>query len=233
MVLVEGDLEKNIAFTIFAPVARTIDHPPLGTGELPQWIADTARERGVRLSGRAVAALSQLIGPDLWTLSSEIDRLGAYAAGAEVDADTVAETVAAAREAKVWELTDALVEGDEAKALSAMRRLLEDDWVPPIQLSMVARQYRQLAIVKDMRERRADANDVMRAAGIPRFRVDRLGAVASRWPWAKVRGAYRRILEADLNVKRGLQDDETSLQLLIHDLCAMAPAAGRPRAAAR
>jgi hypothetical protein len=63
--------------------------------------------------------------------------------------------------------------------------------------------------------------------------VDAVGALAMRFSWAGLRAAYARILDADLSVKRGLQDDETALQALVLDLCATAPARGMRPAGAR
>jgi DNA polymerase III delta subunit len=50
-----------------------------------------------------------------------------------------------------------------------------------------------------------------------------VGALAGRYTWPRLHEAYRLILDADLSVKRGLQDDESALQLLVHELCALAP----------
>jgi DNA polymerase III delta subunit len=57
---------------------------------------------------------------------------------------------------------------------------------------------------------------------VNKFRLNAVGANASRYSWATLRQAYARLLEADLDVKRGRQDDESSLQLLVHELCALA-----------
>jgi hypothetical protein len=40
-------------------------------------------------------------------------------------------------------------------------------------------------------------------------------------------------VDADLSVKRGLQDDESALQLLLHELCDIAPKSSPRRATAR
>ena len=97
---------------------------------------------------------------------------------------------------------------------------------------MIARQYRQLVIVKEMRDRRAPQGEVARAAGVPEWKVDGVAALAGRYSWPDLRRAYQLLLDADLSIKRGLQDDESALQLLIHELCSLAPrAAGTPRPA--
>jgi DNA polymerase-3 subunit delta len=223
-VLIEGSIAKNnAAFPVFAPIARTVEFAALAKDELPAWIEAQARAKGVKLAPRAMASLAQLVGPDLWTLENELDKLAVYADGETVEPETVALLVSAAQEARIWDLTDALVAGDERKALAAMRLLLAEGEPPQRALFMVARQYRQLVLVKDMRERGVRQDEVARAAGVPAFRLSAVGAIASRFSWPLLRDAYSRILDADLSVKRGLSEDEPALQLLVHELCAMAP----------
>jgi DNA polymerase-3 subunit delta len=230
LIFVEGELKKtNVAFTTFSPIARTVEFGPLAKDELPAWIEARAREKGVKLAPRAMAAMAQLIGPDLWAMDNELEKLAAYADGAIVEPETVAEIVSQAQETKVWDLTDAIVAGDDRKALNSMRKLLAEGEPPTRAAFMVTRQFRQLALVKDLRERGVRADEVARVAGVPPFRLGALGAIASRMSWQSVRDAYGRILDSDLSVKRGLADDESALQLLVLELCRLAPkGAARP-----
>jgi DNA polymerase-3 subunit delta len=230
LVFVEGKLEKgNIAFSMVAPIAKTTEFPVLPKDELGPWIDAEAKRRNVKLAPRAVAALAQLIGPNLWMLSNELDKLAAYAAGEVIEQETVLELVSAARESRIWDLTDAVVAGDERKALAALSRLLGEGRAAPYLAFMLVREFRQLVIVKDLRERRVRQDDVARQSGVPSFRLNAVGANASRYSWADLREAYARLLDADLSVKRGLQDDESSLQLLVHDLCVLGRRrSGRP-----
>ncbi len=226
LVFVEGEIARNnAAFTVFAPIAKTVEFALLRKDELPSWIEQRARERGVRLAPRSIAALAQTVGPNLWMMDNELEKLAVYAGGEVVEPETVATIVSVAQETRIWDLTDAVVAGDERKALGAMRALLADGEAPQWILFMIARQFRQLVLVKDLRERGVRAEEVARSAGVPSFRLSAVGAIASRYSWNALRAMYSRMLEADLNVKRGLSDDEPSLQLLIHDLCAKAPAA--------
>jgi DNA polymerase-3 subunit delta len=168
--------------------------------------------------------LAGTVGGDLWALEQEIRKLAAYAGGRPIDEGMVREVVVGPDDTRIWDLTDAVSVGDERKAVAALARLLAAGQPPPLLSAMVVRQYRHLVIVKDLRERRARQDEIARAAGVPPFRVNALAAVASRYAWPQLRAIYARLLEADLSVKRGLQDDESALQLLVHDLCAAAPA---------
>jgi len=234
LVFIESEITKtNAAFTIFAPIARVIDHPALKQGELAPWIDATAKKKKVKLAPAAVSALARLIGPDLWMLDTEIEKLATYAGGATIDADLVAEVTSAAQDTKAWDFTDALIDGKETRALDTMRALIAEGAASQMLLVMVGRQYRQLVMVKDMRERRANKSEIERVSGVKPFKTDAVAATASHYTWPALRAAYARILDADLSVKRGESDDETALQLLVHDLCAMSAQSRRAASAGR
>lgn len=230
LVFVEGDILKtNAAFTIFAPIARTKEFSALDKNELAKWVREAAKTEKVKFTEGGERALITALAPDLWALKHAIAKLAAYADGAAIDEEMVRELVTATDDTKFWSITDAVIAGNERKALTSLQRMLTDGSAPAMLSAMLVRQYRQLAIVKDLRDRRASQDEMARAAGVPAFKLAEVSALASRYSWAQVRAAYGRLLAADLSVKRGLQDDESALQLLVHELCAMAPkGAARP-----
>jgi DNA polymerase-3 subunit delta len=235
LVFVEAELAKsNAAFTIFAPLAKTVEFNPLSGNELAAWVKNTAKREKIKLTEGAAKSLVDLIGGDLWALSNELKKLDTYAAGEAVGEAAVAELVPAAHETKFWDVADAVIAGDERRALTSLRRLLVDGYPPQVIMSMIVKQYRQLLLVKDLRDRRVGRDETARASGVPGFKLDAVSATAQRYSWPRLREAYGKLIESDLSVKRGLQDDESALQLLIHELCAMRPASGaRPLASPR
>lgn len=234
LVFIEGKLApNNPAFPIFAEIARTVECSPLQKGKVAGWVKEVAKEKGARLAPRVADRLAELVGPDLWAIDNELDKLAAYAGGATVDEAAVSELVSAAQDAKIWDLTDSVVAGNARKAVTALQRLLASGEPPQKLLVSIARPYRQLVLVKDARDRRLGRDETARQSGVPAFKLDEMGALANRYTWPQIRRAYRRILDADLNVKRGLMSDEASLQLLVHDLCALAASARQAAAAGR
>jgi DNA polymerase-3 subunit delta len=221
LVFVEGALESNAALAIFAPIARVLQLDALPSGELSKWVARAAQARDMKLAPRAGAALAQLTAGDLWTIENELDKLAAFAGGAMVDEAMVADIVSSAHESRIWDLTDAVVAGDERKALASMQTLLQDGQAPQLLLFMLVRQYRQLALIKDLRGRRAPEAEMLRHVSNSRYRLNTVTTLAARYGWAQIRAAYAALLDADLSVKRGLRDDESSLQLVLHELCAL------------
>lgn len=221
--------QKNAAFTIFAPISLARECKHFDAGELAKWVREECRDRGIEISEGAVRQLVSGGDTDLWALKTDLDKLEAYAAGEPIDETTVGALVAGTVETKFWDLTDAVVAGNERKALSTLRRMLINDEPPPLLAAMLVRQYRQLALVKDARDRGATRDETARISGVPSFKVDSVSALATRYSWPLLRDVYARLLDADLSVKRGLQDDESSLQLLVHELCDLAPTASAAR----
>ena len=165
---VEGELAKtNTAFPIFAPIAQTMEYAPLPPGRASELdLKSTAKAKKLKLTDAARAARWRTSsGGDLWALDNELEKLAAYAGGEIVDEQMVAELVSAARETKMWDLTDAVVAGNERKALTSLGRLLIDGEAPQLLLFMIARQYRQLVMVKDLRERRVAREEMQRRLG--------------------------------------------------------------------
>lgn len=235
LVFVEGEIGKNAAFTVFAPVATTTEYAPLAPPEVTRWVRDGAKERGTKISDQAAEALARSSGGDLWALSNELEKLAAYAGREPIDEAMVADLVETAAETKMWDLTDPIVGGDERAAIHALQRLLAEGEPPPVLLAVIAGQYRRMVVVKDMLERRAPKSEITKAIDSKgrEFIVDKAARLANRYGWPALHEAYRKLLDADLSVKRGLQDDESALQLLVHELCALAPKASQRPAYAR
>ncbi len=244
LVFVEGDLPlardntpSSPVFGLFAPLARVQAYHELQGGELGAWIRTAAGAKDVNLDPRAIAALAQLIGPDLWALDNELEKLASYARGEPVASDTLAEVVSAAQQSRIWDLADAIVQSDAGKASSALQRLLRDGEPPTLIAFMIVRQFRHIALVKDLRGRRVRPDEVERVTGLRGYRLKAVMDLANRYGWGDIRRAYAILLESDLAVKRGLQSDEPSLDLLVQELCHIAPvprsrSTPRPAAAA-
>jgi DNA polymerase-3 subunit delta len=163
------------------------------------------------------------VGNQLWTLDSELQKLAAYAAGQQVSEAEVRELVNLAREADVFAMADAVIEGRARDAVDLLhRRLLSKGEAPQRLLWILARQYRLLLLAKELLERRVRAPEISARLGVQGFVIQRLLKQAPLYPLERLRRAYRLLLEADLSVKRGLQNDEAALELLVFELAALA-----------
>jgi DNA polymerase III subunit delta len=99
------------------------EHPLPKASQVPGWIAERGKQVGLAVDRDAAQALLERIGNDQRRLMRELEKIACYAPeGGRVTADVVDELTASDIEAKAYELADAVIEGDRARAL----RLAED-----------------------------------------------------------------------------------------------------------
>ena len=131
LALVGGELKKD------SPLAKAVS---AGKGELliwdvPQrslqrWISEQFGLHGTKAEPEACRALLELVGDDVYDLSSEIDKISTWAAGDPVTAGDVERLVAARAETTNFALTDAWGARDVEAVLRASEGLLERSGEP-------------------------------------------------------------------------------------------------------
>ncbi len=231
LVFLDGEAgARNPLLEALRPHAQAREFKPLAQGDVAAWINRRAERYGVSLQARAVATLAVLAGNQLWTLDSELQKLATYANGAPVTEDDVRSLVSLARDPSVFAMADAVIEGRARDAVDLLQRLLAEGEAPQLLLAMIARQYRLLLLAKELLERRVRGPEISAQLGVQGFVIQRLLQQAPLYTIDRLRQAYRKLLDADLSVKRGLMDDESALQLLIFELASLAATRATPSA---
>jgi DNA polymerase-3 subunit delta len=219
LVLVDGDVAAaNPLLKALRGEAEVREFKRLNQRALPEWIQRRARAQGVKLAPGAVRLLADFVGDDLWTLAGEIEKLSVYAGEATVSEEDVRALVAAVRETSVFHLVDAIVEGRSAAAIRLLRAMFREEKGAPYVLVMIERQLRHIAVACEMLDRGEGSGRIGQVLGLPAFALDRLIDQAGAYSAARVRAAFERLLEADLQVKRGVYDAELALELFVYDL---------------
>ena len=221
LVLLDGDVPSGSPLLdVLSSKGRVRQFRPPDKRALPHWIQSRAQSLGLRIDGGAVGLLAELIGNDLWALASELEKLATYADGRPVREEEVRALVSASRELEVWGLLDAIVDGKPAAALKLLRRLFAQGRDATPILLMVQRQYRLLAIAREMLDAGATSRSIGERVGLSGYGLDRLLERASRHPLSRTRMAFRCLLEADIAIKRGIYDAELAVELLVQELAA-------------
>jgi DNA polymerase-3 subunit delta len=228
LVLLDDDVPvSNGLLTAIGPLGKVEHCVPPSERDLPGWVMQRAKKMGLKLDAPAARVLAELIGPDPLTLASELEKLLAYSGGNVVREADVRELVSRAKEHKGWELADAVLDGQGAKAARVLHELLEDGAVAAVLLSTIAGRYRRIAIVRDMLDRGEPGTQIARRLGVKvGYGLDKVIDQAQHTPPSAVRAAYARLIQAELDLKRGLMDDRLALELSVQEL------ASRPVASA-
>jgi DNA polymerase-3 subunit delta len=93
--------------------------------DLPAWVEQQFRDRGIQIDRDAARALVELVGENANELATEVDKLAIWAAGDRIGEREVAELVAPRAETPPFELTDAWGSRDVTAVLAASERIVE------------------------------------------------------------------------------------------------------------
>ena len=191
-----------------------------GGNEVAAWLLDRAQRRGASLERSAAERLSELLGADLWALSTELDKLVRYAGDRPVAVADVELLTTAARDEDVFALVDDAVDGRTSSALLRLRRLLEGGAEHPVHLqALIARQLRNLIRAGELIEQGASREEIGRATGVKHhYPLGRLVTQAEAIGRPAAERALRAVEAADHAVKTGRYPDVLALELLLTSL---------------
>ena len=93
--------------------------------DLPKWVQQQFRDRGVQIDQEATRANVELVGENAEELATEVDKLTTWAAGEPIGERDIAELVPARAETPPFDLTDSWGRRDIPGVLAASERLVE------------------------------------------------------------------------------------------------------------
>jgi DNA polymerase-3 subunit delta len=222
LVLVDRQLKKgNALLKGLAPLASVKEFTLLKGAALEGWIRGRIKEGKGTISTDAVRMLASLVGDNLWVLASEIEKLLLYTMGRRIEAGDVEEVVSYAREANVFVMVDALIEGQAARAAPLLHQLLQEGDTAPYLLVMITRQLRLLVQAKELSLQGYSSAGVKDRLGLASDYVLNKALKQGRsYSMERLEQVYRKLLETDLSIKRGLWKSDLALDLLVAELCA-------------
>ncbi len=226
VVLIEGRItNNNPLFQLLAGKAVVKTFPLLKDAQLRQWIQGHVKEEGGSISPQAVNLLVQLVGSNLWVMTSEIDKLALFAAGRRIEENDVEALVGYAQQTSVFAMIDAIVEFKAELAEQLLQRLWQDGAAPAYLLVMLARQVQMIVRARELSKEKIPKAEIQRILGLTsEYAVRRTMEQASRYSLVRLKEVYRQLLAADLSIKTGKYDGELALDILVAELCRPRPA---------
>jgi len=222
LVLIDGQVKRdNPLLKELAPQAKVKEFPLLRGAALREWIQRRVAKGSGTISTQAVRLLAALVGENLWVLASEIEKLLLYTYGRRIEEGDVREVVSYAREASVFTMVDALIEGRASTAARLLHQLLQEGATAPYLLVMITRQLRLLVQAKELSLKGVPASLIKDRLGLASdYTLTKALQQSRRYSMGRLEQVYRKLLETDLAIKRGIWKGELALDLLVAELCA-------------
>jgi len=220
LVLIDGRIRSNNPLLReLSTRAEVKSFPLLKDAELRQWIQKRVTEEGGSMSSPAVGLLAKIVGSNLWAMANEINKLALFASGRRIEEEDIKMVVSYVQEANVFAMVDAILDFKAGIAEQLLQQLLQGGAAPAYLLVMLSRQVRLIVQVKELTNRGEPKIEIQDKLGLTREFVWRKTLEqAGKYPLARLKEVYHKLLEADLSIKTGKYGGELTLNLLIAEL---------------
>jgi DNA polymerase-3 subunit delta len=219
MIFIADDLDKRKALSkALLDNCTVVDFSPIKDAEARMWCQARLKELKVATDEQVLTEIIRLVGSDVQTLYTELDKLAAAAIDSgRITLDLVDELIGRSRELSNFELADHLLTKNRKRALETLHRLLDDGAEPLMLVGLIASNYRRLAMGKDLLSRGGPA-EVFRNVSMPPFKRESYLATLQRSDAAKLAKGIQLIAAVDLAIKTSQATPRLQLEMLVCEL---------------
>jgi DNA polymerase-3 subunit delta len=188
--------KRTRAYKQLQKYGKLHDFPELNEPELARWASATAKVEGATLDAKTAAYLVRHVGTNQWLLASELSKL--IAAGDDITQARVDELVEPSPQASAFELLDAVLQGQQAKAAELLIRLKTSE--DPYKLyGLLVSQIQTLAVVATAIGKTPDT--IAKEAGIHPFVVKKMQPLARRLRYTQLQKIIAAVALTDIQMK--------------------------------
>ena len=198
--------------------AQIVEFQKQNQRELISWVCRHFLARGKRISNDLCAYLIDITDGTMTSLSGEIGKISAYSGADEIcksDIDAVTEPVL---DAVVYQMTDAISQGDYGLALQKLQQLLKMQQEPLGILGAIGGHFRRISTAKTLQAHGRNATELAKLYGIQDYPARKSMEASRRFSPELCRKAAELVLETDQRIKTSFDDPERLLELLILQL---------------
>jgi len=187
----------------------------LSGAALKKWAVQEFEKRGGKILPQALDYFLNYIGGDLWQVENEIKKLCDFKNGKEITKDDIELQVRSKTENDIFKTIEALSAKDKKQALILLKKHLDSGDNVLYILSMVAYQFKNLLILRDLIDKKVSYGLVAKRSGLHPFVVQKTIGMANRFSMEQLRQLYQKIFETDFDIKTGRVDPEIALEIFI------------------
>ena len=198
--------------------AQIVEFQKQNQRELISWVSRHFLAAGKRISNDLCAYLIDITDGTMTSLSGEIHKIVSYSGADEIrksDIDAVTEPV---MDAVVYQMTDAISQGDYGHALLKLQQLLKMQQEPLSILGAIGSHFRRISTARTLQEHGRNATELAKLYGIQDYPARKSMEAARKFSPAFCKKAAELVLDTDSKIKTSFDDAERLLELLILQL---------------
>lgn len=203
-------------FQKFKKSGSVVEFKPLYENQLPAFVREQLTADNYTITGDALTLFCSRVGTSLLEVRAELAKLQTYLGDKRlIDVADVQAVVSSIRSENVFEIGNAVAQGEVGKAFLLVKKLLDDGEAPLKILSLLVRHYRQLWKLRELQVKGTASKDMARLAGVPPFVVDGLLRQSRNFSKVDFQNSFELFLNADLAMKSSGADPESLLEELL------------------
>jgi len=185
---------------------------------LKKWIDKEFEKYGSKIDLPAKDLLSAYTGDDLWKMANEIKKLANYKREGIVKKEDVELHIRPKIENDIFKTIDAISQKNKGQAVGLLHKHLDNGDAPLYMLSMIAYQFKNLLIIKELAEKEAGYQAIVKKSGLHPFVVQKNYYLCQRFTSSQLKKIYQKIFQADSDIKTGKIDPELALDMLVAEI---------------
>ena len=217
LIFAESEVDKRSRmYKAVKSAGRVVEFARQDEKMLMRWAVGVLAKEGKKITQRDMEILLTKTGTDMGNLRMELEKLITYTWGRDViTAGDIEEVCTTQTQNKIFDMVRAVTEKNQKRALDLYYDLLTLKEPPMRILFLLAKQYRQMFLAKQLSGEGASQNEIMSRLGVPAFAVRNILACARSYSLEELEEAVNDFVDAEEAVKTGRLGDVLSVELLI------------------
>lgn len=187
----------------------------LQPANLKKWIVNEFEKNKTKINLDALDLLVDYIKTDLWRMSGEIKKLVGYKKNSIVEKKDVELLIKPDIQNDIFKTIEAMAAKDKKQALRLFHKHLENGDNALYLLTMIAYQFRNLIILKELEKKGVPYQNMAKKSGLHPFVVQKTFYASKSFSMEELKKIYQKIFETDAEIKTGQIEPEMSLDLLL------------------
>ena len=217
ILFVEDAVDKrNRLFKKVKELGHAAEMKRQDSAQLARWAGTILAQNGRKITGSTMNLFLERIGDDMENIRMELEKLISYTMGSDVVTTEDVEAVTTVQVTnKIFDMVNAIVTRKTRLAMDLYEDLLTLKEPPMRILFLIARQFNQLLLVKEMTAKGTDRGTIASKLKIPPFVAGKVSAQAGAFTREQILSYVKGCVEAEEAVKTGKMNDRMAVELLI------------------
>jgi DNA polymerase-3 subunit delta len=192
------------------------------------------KEKGKMLSDESADYLVEVVGDHLYDLDNALEKVFlSVGEKRTVELSDMEDITSEVKVSTVFDLTDAIGHQNLEKALGILEKAMESKAILfrkeeegskfgdpiPFLLSMMAKQYWSMLVIKQMSSQRRDVGDLAKELGTSPWSIKKMMDQGRNFSAASLQEGILKCHQADLAIKRSRGPKDLLMEKLVIDLC--------------